>query len=97
MLPLRAKVNLGAIAIKGTSHSPNLMHYWSHTIKLFSGISKTLVGRWGVLLKLVYSAEGQKGKEEKKRKIRLKERKKTIKKEKKKRRFKKKERKKNQK
>ena len=42
MLPLRARVNLVAMAIK---HSPKLLHYWSLTIRLFSVISSTLVWR----------------------------------------------------
>ena len=28
---------------KGALHSPKLKHYWSHTIKLFSVITRTLV------------------------------------------------------
>ena len=30
---------------RGTPHSPKLQHYWSLTIRLFSVISRTLVGR----------------------------------------------------
>ena len=30
---------------RGTPHSPNLQHYWNPTIRLFSVISRTLVGR----------------------------------------------------
>ena len=39
---------LGVMAMKGTPHSPKLQHYWNLTIRLFSVISRTLVG--GVLL-----------------------------------------------
>ena len=34
---------------KGTPYSPKLLHYWSFTIKLFSVISRTLIGK-GILL-----------------------------------------------
>ncbi len=47
MLPPRARVDLGAMAIRGTLHSPKLQNYWNLTIRLFSVISRTLVG--GVL------------------------------------------------
>ena len=30
---------------RGTPHSPKLLHYWSLTIRLFSVISRTIVGR----------------------------------------------------
>ena len=43
MQPLRARVDLGAMAIKGTPHSPKLEHYWRLTIRLFSVIPKTLI------------------------------------------------------
>ena len=42
--PLRSMVDLGAMAIKGTPHSPKLQHHWKLTIRLFSVISRTLVG-----------------------------------------------------
>ena len=48
VLSLRTRVDLGAMAIKGTLHSPKLQHYWRLTIRLFSVICRTLVG--GVLL-----------------------------------------------
>ena len=41
MLPLWARVNLGARAMKGTPHSPKLEHYWNLTIRSFSIISRT--------------------------------------------------------
>ena len=44
MLPLRARVNLEAMAMKGNPHSSKLQHYWNLTIRLFSVISRTLVG-----------------------------------------------------
>ena len=44
VLPLLDRVDLGAIAIRGTPHSPKLEHYWSLTSRLFSVISKTLMG-----------------------------------------------------
>ena len=44
MLPLRAKVDLEAMAVKGYSVSPKLQHYWNLSIRLFSVISRTLVG-----------------------------------------------------
>ena len=44
MQPLRARVNLGAMTIKGSSYSPKLRHFWSLTIRLFSVISRTLFG-----------------------------------------------------
>ena len=44
MLPLRVRVDLRAMALKGTLHSPKLQYYWSLTIRLFSVISRTLVG-----------------------------------------------------
>ena len=43
MLPLQAKVGLGAMAIKSTPHSPKLQHYWRLTIRLFHVISRTLI------------------------------------------------------
>ena len=39
------RVELGAMAINGYSAFPKLQHYWSLTIKFFSVISRTLVGR----------------------------------------------------
>ena len=43
MLPLRARGDLGAMAMKGTPHSPKLQRHWDLTIRLFSVISWTLV------------------------------------------------------
>ena len=43
MLPLRARVDLGAMAMKGYSASPKLQHCWNLTIRLFSVICRTLV------------------------------------------------------
>ena len=37
-------VDLGAMAMKGTPHSPKLQHTWNLTIRLFSVIYRTLVG-----------------------------------------------------
>ena len=45
MLPLQARVDPGAMAIKGYSTFPKLRHYWTLTMILFSVISRTLVGR----------------------------------------------------
>ena len=45
MLSLRARVDQGPMAMKGILHSPKLQHYWNLTIRLFSVISRTLVGR----------------------------------------------------
>ena len=42
MLPLRVRVNLGAMPMKG--YTPKLQYYWNFIIKLFSVISRTLVG-----------------------------------------------------
>ena len=50
VLPLWARVDLGAMAMKGYSTFPK--HYWSLTIKLFSVISRTLFGWWGSLTPL---------------------------------------------
>ena len=44
MLPLRARVDLGAMAIKGTPHSPKLQHHRNFTIRLFCVVSRTLIG-----------------------------------------------------
>ena len=45
MLPLQARVNLGAMAMKGVLHiPPKLQHCWSLTIRLFSVLSRTPVG-----------------------------------------------------
>ena len=43
MLPLRARVDLGAMASKGYSVFLKLMHYWSLII-LFSVVFRTFVG-----------------------------------------------------
>ena len=56
MLPLRARMNLGVIAVKGYPHSPKLRHYWSLTIRLFSVISRTLVSGGGGLTPLQRSS-----------------------------------------
>ena len=40
MLPVKARVDLGAIARKSTLHSLKHQHYWSLTIRLFSVISR---------------------------------------------------------
>ena len=48
VLPLRARMDMGAIVIKRYSAFPKLQHYWSLTIRLFSVLSRTLVA--GVLL-----------------------------------------------
>ena len=45
VLPPRARVELGAMAIKGYSTFPKLQHCWNLTIRLFSVISRTLDGR----------------------------------------------------
>ena len=50
MLPLRARVDLGAMAMRGTPHAPKLQHCWNLTIRLFSVISRTLVSCWGLTL-----------------------------------------------
>ena len=42
VLPHRARVNLGAMAMKGCSAFPKPQHYWNLTIRLFSVISRTL-------------------------------------------------------
>ena len=44
MLLLWGRMDQGAIAIKGTPHSTKLQHHWNLTIRLFTVISKTLVG-----------------------------------------------------
>ena len=44
MLPLRARVDLGAMAIKGYSAFPKLQHLWNLTIRLISVIYRTFVG-----------------------------------------------------
>ena len=44
MLPRRARVYLGAMAMKGVLHPPKLQHYWDLTIRQFSVISRTLIG-----------------------------------------------------
>ena len=43
MLPLRARVDLGAMTTKGTLHFPKLQHNWSLIIRLFSVIIRTLI------------------------------------------------------
>ena len=43
MLPLRTRVDLGVMAMKGYSASPKLQHHWNIAIILFSVISRTLV------------------------------------------------------
>ena len=48
MLPFQARVDLGAMAMKGAPYSLKSQHYLNHTIKLFSVISRTLIGRGGV-------------------------------------------------
>ena len=45
-----AIVDLRAMAMKRSPHSPKLQHHWNLTIRLFSVISKTLVVGVGVLL-----------------------------------------------
>ena len=47
--PFRARVNMGAITMKGTPYFSKLQYYWILTIRLFNSISRTLVG--GVVLK----------------------------------------------
>ena len=44
MLPLRARVDLRAMAVNGCSAFPKLQHYWNLTIRFLSVISTTLVG-----------------------------------------------------
>ena len=44
MLQHKVRVDPGVMARKGTPHSPKLKHYWILTIRLFSVISRTLVG-----------------------------------------------------
>ena len=43
VLPLRARVDLGEMTIRGTLYSPKL-HYWNFTIRLFRVIFRTPVG-----------------------------------------------------
>ena len=45
MLPFCTRVDLGAMAMKGTLHSLKLQHHWNLAIRLFSVISRTLIGR----------------------------------------------------
>ena len=47
VLPLRVRLNLGAMVMKGCPHSPKPQHHWNLTIRLFSVISRTLVW-WGL-------------------------------------------------
>ena len=42
MLPLRARVDLGTIAMKDYAVFPKLQDYWNLTIRLFNDIFKTL-------------------------------------------------------
>ena len=44
MLPLRDKVDLGAMAIKRHLNSPKLQYHWNLIIRFFSVVSRTLVG-----------------------------------------------------
>ena len=44
MLPLRARVYLGVMAIKGYYTFSKVPHYWNLTVRLFSVISRPLVG-----------------------------------------------------
>ena len=48
MLPFRAGVDLGAMAMKSYSAFPKFLHIWGLITRLYSVISRTLVG--GVLL-----------------------------------------------
>ena len=43
MLPLRTRVDLGAMTVMGTPHSPKFQHYWSLTITMFCVIFRLLV------------------------------------------------------
>ena len=43
MIPLRARVDLRAMAMEGYSTFPKFQHYWNLTIRLISVISRTLV------------------------------------------------------
>ena len=47
VLPIRIRMVLGAMAIRGNLHSPKLHHYWGLNIRLSSVINRTLIG--GVL------------------------------------------------
>ena len=40
-----ARGDLGAMAMKSTQHSPMLQHYWSFTMRWFSVLFRTLIGR----------------------------------------------------
>ena len=42
--PFWVRLDMGAMAIKFTPHSPKFQHYWSITIRLFNIISRTLDG-----------------------------------------------------
>ena len=42
VLPLQAKINLGAIVMN--EYSTKLQHYWSLTVRLFNVISRPLIG-----------------------------------------------------
>ena len=44
VLPFRARVDLGAMAMKGAPYSLKPQHHWNLTIRLFSFISRTLIG-----------------------------------------------------
>ena len=43
MLPIRARVYLGAMAKRGTQHSPKLQYFFNSTIRLLSAIFRTFV------------------------------------------------------
>ena len=43
VLSLRARVDLGAMVMKGTSPSSKLMYYWNLAIRLFNVVSRKLV------------------------------------------------------
>ena len=47
MLPLQARVDLEAMAMRGTQHSTKLQRYWSLTMRLFCVINRTLIGLGG--------------------------------------------------
>ena len=58
VLPLRTRVDLAAMVMKGDSTSSKLRHYWNLTIGMFSVISMTFVGEFYPSAKIqsVYSA-----------------------------------------
>ena len=47
MLPLRARVDLGGMVMKGYSALPKRQHYWNLAIRLLTVISRILVGGGG--------------------------------------------------